>query len=82
MGRVIMARGEARKRIGRGEIAVVQGAGKALALNTTTIAERRDAGSNVDVLRTVDGKKQKVIQDVTFSFVINAFEPALTIRTE
>jgi len=36
----------------------------------------------VEVYRVVDGEKRPVVHDVTFAFVVNAFEPTLAIRTE
>lgn len=54
--------------------------GQASALDTTTIAEGKDVG-NVTVERMVDGKAEPVAHDVTFAFVVNAFEPTIIIRT-
>jgi hypothetical protein len=56
-------------------------AGQASALDTASIAEGRDVG-NVTVERMVDGNPVPVVHDVTFAFVVNAFEPTLIIRTE
>lgn len=92
MERVIMVRGdkpfavalpvlEREKRIEDGDIVVTWEPGQASALDTTTIADGRDVG-NVEVFRLVDGKRQPVVHDVTFAFVVNAFEPTLTIRAE
>lgn len=55
--------------------------GQASALDTSRISEGRDVG-NVNVFRIVDGVEQPIVHDVTFAFVVNAFEPTLTIRTE
>ncbi len=55
--------------------------GQASALDTTTIADGRDVG-NVTVERMVDGRAEPVVHDVTFAFVVNAFEPTVIIRTE
>lgn len=55
--------------------------GQASALDTGAIAEGRDVG-NVTVERIVDGKPEAVVYDVTFAFVVNAFEPTIIIRTE
>jgi hypothetical protein len=90
--RVIMVRGdepfavalpvlEQEKRIEEGDIVVTWEPGQASALDTPTIADGRDVG-NVEAYRMVDGEKQPVVHDVTFAFVVNAFEPTLTIRTQ
>ena len=55
--------------------------GQASALDTTTIADGKDVG-NVTVERMVGGKLEPVVHDVTFAFVVNAFEPTVIIRTE
>jgi len=49
--------------------------------SSTTIAYGKDVG-NVTVERMVDGKTEPVVHDVTFAFVVNAFEPTVIIRTE
>lgn len=92
MERVIMVRGktplaialpvlEREKRIEEGDLVVTWEPGQASALDSGTIAEGRDVG-NVEVFRMVDGKEEPVVHDVTFAFVVNAFEPTLTIRTQ
>jgi len=89
--RVVMVRGEEtfavalpvlerEKRIEQGDIVLTWEPGQASALDTPTIADGRDVG-NVEVYRMVDGGKEPVVHDVTFAFVVNAFEPTLTIRT-
>lgn len=55
--------------------------GQASALDTERITEGRDVG-NVTVERFVDGKLEPAIYDVTFAFVVNAFEPTVIVRTE
>jgi hypothetical protein len=45
------------------------------------IAEGRAAGG-VEVFRTDNGVVTPVVHDVTFAFVVNAFEPFLPIRSE
>ena len=69
------------KRLEENEIVLTWEQGQASALDATTIAEGRDVG-NVEAFRLVDGKKVPVIHDITFAFVVNAFEPTLIIRTE
>ena len=92
MERVVMVRGdepfavalpllEREKRIEQGDIVVTWNAGQASALDTATIAEGRDVG-NVEAFRMVGGEKLPVVHDVTFAFVVNAFEPRLIIRTK
>jgi len=92
MERVILVRGEEpfavalpvlerERRIEEGDIVVTWEPGQASALDTATIADGRDVG-NVEVYRVVDGEKRPVVHDVTFAFVVNAFEPTLAIRTE
>ncbi len=67
--------------IREGDVVVSWTPGQASALDTTTIADGKDVG-NVTVERMVDGKAEPVVHDVTFAFVVNAFEPTLVIRTE
>lgn len=55
--------------------------GQATALGAARIAEGRDVGG-VEVFRLTDGVEVPVVHDVTFAFVVNAFEPQLAIRTE
>ena len=69
------------KRVEQDGVVLTWEPGQASALDTSAIAEGRDVG-NVEVFRTVDGKKQPVVHDVTFAFVVAAFEPTLSIRTE
>lgn len=68
-------------RVEDGDVILTWEAGQASALDTTKIAEGRDVG-NVNVFRMVDGVEEPVVHDVTFAFVVNAFEPTLIIRTE
>lgn len=90
--RVVMVRGEEpfaialpvlekEKTIRQGDIVVTWEPGQASALDTATIAEGKDVG-NVTVVRNVDGNEEPVVHDVTFAFVVAAFEPTLIIRTE
>jgi hypothetical protein len=92
MERVVLVRGEElfavalpllerERRIEEGNIVVTWTPGQASALDTATIADGRDVG-NVEVYRMVDSEKRPVVHDVTFAFVVNAFEPTLTIRSE
>jgi hypothetical protein len=69
------------KTIRQGDIVVSWEPGQASALDSSTIAEGRDVG-NVTVTRTVDGVAEPVVHDVTFAFVVAAFEPTLIIRIE
>ena len=55
--------------------------GQASALDTGAIAEGRDVG-NVTVEQIVDGRPVPAVHDVTFAFVVNAFEPRVIIRTD
>ena len=55
--------------------------GQATALDDVRIEEGREVGG-VEVVRLVDGAEVPVAHDVTFAFVVNAFEPLLPIRTE
>ncbi len=90
--RVVLVRGEepfavalpllAREgEIREGDIVLTWTPGQASALDTSEIAGGRDVG-NVTVVRMVDGTPEPVVYDVTFAFVVNAFEPTLSIRTE
>jgi hypothetical protein len=72
---------EAQGEIREGDILVQWKPGQASALDAATIAEGRDVG-NVTVERLVDGTREPVVHDVTFAFVVNAFEPTLIIRTQ
>ena len=92
MERVVMVRGDVpfavalpllarEKRLEENGIVLTWEQGQASALDATTIAEGRDVG-NVEAFRLVDGEKVPVIHDITFAFVVNAFEPTLIIRTE
>ncbi len=65
--------------IREGDAVVTWEAGQASALDTGSIADGRDVGS-VTVTRASDGAP--IVHDVTFAFVVNAFEPRLVIRTE
>jgi hypothetical protein len=67
--------------IREGDIVLTWEPGQSSALDTAEIAEGRDVG-NVTVTRMVDGKSEAVLHDVTFAFVVNAFEPTLLIRQE
>jgi Protein of unknown function (DUF3179) len=67
--------------IHEGDIVLRWEPGQASALDTATIAEGRDVG-NVTVERMINGKREPVVHDLTFAFVVNAFEPMLIIRTE
>ena len=55
--------------------------GQTTALGAGVIAEGRAVGG-VEVFRFVGGVSIPVVHDVTFAFVVNAFEPFLQIRTE
>ncbi len=92
MERVVMVRGEEpfaialpvlerKKRVSEGDVVVTWEPGQASALDSSTIAEGRDVG-NVEAFRMDGDRKVPVVHDVTFAFVVNAFEPTLTIRTE
>lgn len=92
MERVVMVRSEEpfavalpllarEKLLEENDIVLTWEEGQASALDATTIAEGRDVGT-VQVFRLVDGEKVPVIHDITFAFVVNAFEPTLIIRTE
>ena len=67
--------------IREGNIVVSWEPGQTSALDTADIAKGRDVG-NVAVVRVVDGIAEPVVHDVTFAFVVNAFEPTIIIRTE
>jgi hypothetical protein len=67
--------------IREGDIVLTWEPGQASALDSSEIAEGRDVG-NVVVFREVGGSREPVLHDVTFAFVVNAFEPRLIIRTE
>ena len=62
-----------------GDVKLVWQPGQASALDTGKIEDGRDVG-NVTVTRLSDGSP--VVHDVTFAFVVNAFEPTLVIRTQ
>jgi len=90
--RVVLVRGETpfavalpflRKagEIREGDIVLKWEPGQASALDTAEIAKGREVG-NVTVFRVVEGKPVPVVYDVTFAFVVNAFEPTLVIRKE
>ena len=90
--RVVLVRGETpfavalpvlRKagEIREGDIVLKWEPGQASALDTAEIAKGREVG-NVNVFRVVEGKPVPVVYDVTFAFVVNAFEPTLVIRKE
>ncbi|WP_421724594.1 DUF3179 domain-containing protein [Bauldia sp.] len=70
---------EKEKEVREGNVVVTWEPGQASALDTSRISEGRDVG-NVSVFR--DGTDEPVVHDVTFAFVVAAFEPTLTIRTE
>lgn len=72
---------EQEKEIRQGDVVVTWEPGQASALDTSRISEGRDVG-NVTVVREVDGSEEPVVHDVTFAFVVAAFEPTLIIRTE
>lgn len=55
--------------------------GQATALDDARIANGRDVGT-VEVVRIEAGVEVPVAHEVTFAFVVNAFEPLLEIRTE
>lgn len=55
--------------------------GQSTALGAARIEEGRLVGG-VEVFRLTDGVEVPVVHDVTFAFVVNAFEPQLEIRTE
>lgn len=55
--------------------------GQATALDDVLIEEGREVGG-VEVIRMEDGAEVPVAHDVTFAFVLNAFEPLLPIRAE
>jgi hypothetical protein len=74
---VLQKAGEIRE----GDIVLKWEPGQASALDTAEIAKGREVG-NVTVTRIVEGKSVPVVHDVTFAFVVNAFEPTLVIRTE
>jgi hypothetical protein len=74
---VLQKAGEIRE----GDIVLKWEPGQASALDTTEIAKGRDVG-NVTATRMVDGKPVPVVYDVTFAFVVNAFEPTVVIRTK
>ncbi|MCP4381139.1 MAG: DUF3179 domain-containing protein [Hyphomicrobiales bacterium] len=72
---------EKEKEIREGDVVVTWEPGQASALDTSRISEGRDVG-NVTVVRNVNGSEEPVVHDVTFAFVVAAFEPTLIIRTE
>ncbi len=55
--------------------------GQTTDLGAGVIADGREVGG-VEVFRIVGGAEVPVVHDVTFAFVVNAFEPFLQIRTE
>jgi len=55
--------------------------GQLSALDAVRFDESREVGG-VEVVRVVDGEEVPVAHDVTFAFVLNAFEPFLDIRAE
>jgi len=88
MERVVYIRGDEPKAIAvallmkEGEIVedgirIAWDPGQASALDSGRISEGRDVGT-VSVTRVDDG--EPVVHDVTFAFVVNAFQPALEIR--
>jgi hypothetical protein len=72
---------QAKGTIREGNIVLTWEPGQASALDTAEIAEGKDVG-NVTVTRVVGGRSEPVLHDVTFAFVVNAFEPTLVIRQE
>ncbi len=62
-----------------GDVRISWTPGQASALDSSSIAEGREVG-NVAVTRVSDGAP--IVHDVTFAFVVNAFEPSLVIRTQ
>jgi hypothetical protein len=62
-----------------GDVVIKWEPGQASALDTSKIEDGRDVGT-VTVTRASDGSP--IIHDVTFAFVVNAFEPTLIIRTQ
>ena len=62
-----------------GDVKVAWQPGQASALDANKIEDGRDVG-NVTVTRVSDGSP--IVHDVTFAFVVNAFEPSLIIRTQ
>ena len=55
--------------------------GQASTLDAARIAEGREVGG-VEVVRLEVGEEVPVVHEVTFAFVVNAFEPFTIIRTE
>lgn len=55
--------------------------GQLSALDAARIDQSREVGG-VEVVRTEGGVEVPVVHDVTFAFVVNAFEPLTEIRTE
>ncbi|MHA1554045.1 MAG: DUF3179 domain-containing (seleno)protein, partial [Alphaproteobacteria bacterium] len=90
MERVVMVRDEAdsaavtvsllqdKGEIIEGDARISWAPGQASALDTGKIENGREVG-NVTVTRVSDGTP--IVHDVTFAFVVNAFEPSLIIRT-
>ncbi|MHA1549579.1 MAG: DUF3179 domain-containing protein [Alphaproteobacteria bacterium] len=72
---LLQERGEIRE----GDIVVRWQAGQASALDAAEIVKGRDVGT-VSVTDARDGAP--VVHDVTFAFVVNAFEPTLVVRTQ
>lgn len=62
-----------------GDVVIKWEPGQASALDTSKIEDGRDVGT-VTVTRASDGSP--IVHDVTFAFVVNAFEPTLIIRTQ
>jgi len=62
-----------------GDAKISWASGQASALDSGTIEKGREVG-NVSVTRISDGTP--IVHDVTFAFVVNAFEPTLVIRTQ
>ena len=92
MERVVLVRGEepmaftlayveAEGEVTENGITIRWNPGQATALGAAVIAEAREVGG-VEVFRVEDGVEIPVVHDVTFAFVVNAFEPFLTIRSE
>jgi hypothetical protein len=90
MERVVMIRGDEpqavavallreKGKIVDGDVVIKWEAGQASALDTSKIEDGRDVGT-VTVTRASDGSP--IVHDVTFAFVVNAFEPTLVIRSQ
>ncbi len=67
------------ERVEIGDVVFTWSKGQNSALDTRLIAEGRDVG-NIVVQTKADGALKDMVYDVTFAFVVNAFQPGMEIK--